>query len=115
MTAPEVVPPGLIADALDAHARTLEWECHDTGGPAGQVATDLRRIAADIRAAAPPVPGERVSWPHIEDHLRAGTVADVDGDSIGVLPDDDPRSLIYLARRYLTKLGFTEGKRNHGI
>lgn len=49
--------------------------------------------------------GERVWWLHTGSRRRSGIVAtEVDGDSIGVMPDDDPRSLVYLDPKHLRKV-----------
>jgi hypothetical protein len=48
--------------------------------------------------------GDRVWWLHTGSCRRAGTVADIDGGTVGVMPDDDPRSLLYLNPNQLRKV-----------
>lgn len=48
-------------------------------------------------------PGERVWWLHTASRRRAGTIAEIDGTTIAVLPDDDPRGLLYLHADQLRK------------
>lgn len=53
--------------------------------------------------------GERVWWLHTGSRRRAGIVGEVDGVTVGVMPDDDPRSLLYLNPNQLRKVVVLHG------
>lgn len=54
-------------------------------------------------------PGERVWWLHTGSRRRTGIVAEAEGSTVAVLPDDDPRSLLYLNPSQLMKVVVLHG------